>query len=815
MKTEKRQIINYTLAIILAVVFALGFSAVQTYAQSVDSGEWPMWPEPTQKINDSYYAIQEPATFLSIGREIVPWPFFGETTVDANNNLNIVGSDLFFTIEEFSYDGGGNRVITAYRTVSPNAGSGDDLFMVFGNSTIFSGDIDNEDILEGLDAGGGAILPGLKASSVFPEFVADWISYGEEPNVIHVANESFISDFNADQYRFLNGWKTFLVQNLHIGDRDFFFADSGHAPPQMVWPFDSWLYEYRTKTGYSSGPSAWEDRYVCLWPTNQGSLQAFETYNVDVPDSVPYVNRKWLAVPNPSFRQSIYQQLRRVYSNNQYKRMTVLDGPVTIRDVQIGGQWKRIAVGTTGIGTKQTPKPQNAWTILQQSQYDPSTSVPAVSDKGRAFGLYAFDITGLGATATTAALESLWSVSNVFSQTSANSFSDIFVENNTGTAVSSYSAFADMRFSVSKPLMGYTKDANGNMTWHVIILGVDKQNRYLWLDLKPEDGSVRRSGFFINGFTGNPETLQAASFVDFGSFSGEDVENVFPSRILAAFPPPDSQYREPILSDVYVHLSNGAVYRWDLNPANTAPEWIVTLKSDQAGQIAPPVTDFDISYITDPETKEVHTYFATNVLLRSVRGQASLDTESLVILDLKVISAMAVADRNTIRVPPGQDGSVVSSRNPHILVVQLELNRGTSTTDSKTVLASPVFIDQRLFLAFYELSRQGQGQGGQSSMISRLYTMLFGSMMGSGNVQHLEEAEFVDGNIVGDYFDYSNVEAAMMFIDSLGNLVLLDSEGNVIGDPIPTGLDLAQSEGSGGSGPYSNPGTHIVYWKTM
>ena len=100
-------------------------------------------------------------------------------------------------------------------------------------------------------------------------------------------------------------------------------------------------------------------------------------------------------------------------------------------------------------------------------------------------------------------------------------------------------------------------------------------------------------------------------------------------------------------------------------------------------------------------------------------------------------------------------------------------------------------------------------------MISRLYTMLFGSMMGSGNVQHLEEAEVVDGNIVGDYFDYSNVEAAMMFIDSLGNLVLLDSEGNVIGDPIPTGLDLAQGEGSGGSGESPNSGTTIVYWKTM
>ena len=803
MKTDKRQIINYTLAIILAIVFALGFSAVQTYAQSVDSGEWPMWPEPSRKINN--IDIKEPATFLSIGREIVPWPFFGETVVDSGGFIKLLGADLLFTIEEFSYDVSGQRQITAYTTVSPNTSTADDVFFVMGNRTLEG--ISDEEIIEGyLD--GEDPLPGLQGVSVLPEFNDAWLVYGVEPDRVEVANESFRANPALNPEKYVADWKSFLVQDRMITPGEFFFADSGHAPPQMIWPYDPWLYAYRTKTGYQSGPQKWKDRYVCFWPTNQGALQAFEAYNVDVPDSIPYVNRSWLAVPDPSFRQSVYSELRKAYSG-EYKRLTVLDGPVTVRDVEIGGQWKRIAVGTTGFGTKQVMKPQNAWTTLQQSGQNPSTSVPSVSNKGRLFGVYAFDITDVEETATTGTLKTLWSVTNTFYVTSAGNFSDYYPENNTGTSKVEYAEYADLRFSVSKPLMGYTRDANGNRVWHVIILGVDKNDRYVWLDVKPEDGSVRRSGYFINGYTGNPETLQAVDFAEFGYFSGEDVENVFPSRILSAFPPPDSQYKEPILSDVYVHLSNGAIYSWDLNPQVSEPEWILTLKSERAGQIAPPLTDFDITYLNGS------TYFSTHVLLKNVPGAAHLDTESLIVLDLTLISGMSVGARNSIRVPPGQDGSVVSSKESHILVIQLELQRGVSTTESKTVLASPVFINNRLFLAFYELSRRGKGKGGSSTMISRLYTMLFGSMMGSGNVQHLEEAEVVDGNIVGDYFDYSNVEAAMMFIDSLGNLVLLDSEGNVIGDPIPTGLDLAQGEGSGGSGESPNSGTTIVYWKTM
>lgn len=755
---------------------------------TVDTQKWPMWPEPSRQINE--IPLQEPATFLSIGREVVPWPFFGDTTVDNDGYMYLVGSDLFFTIEEFTISDDA-KAITGYSTVRPAISQADDLFMVLGNTTW-------------KNPTNSWIRPELTAASVFPEYQGDWIRYGDL-DVTEVPNENFLARFPFDdQETYLNAWRNFLIQNQYIGDEDFPFVDSGHAPPQMIWPVDPWLYSYRSKTGYESGPAAWKDRYVCFWPTNQGALQAFEAYNVDVPDSTPYVNRTWLAVPNPSFRQAVYSELRKTYMEGS-RRMTVLDGPVTIRDVEIDGQWSRIAVGTTGIGTKQVPKPQDAWETLRQSDYNPTTAAPTVSEsgKGRAFGVYAFEVTELGETPTEDALETLWSVSNVSFTTSARSFSVNLPENSSGAEPSEYAAFADLKFSVSKPLIGYTKDGSGNRTWHAVILGVDESDRYKWIDADPTDGSVRRTGYFINGYTGNAERVEVFDSVTYGSLTGEEVENVFPSRILSAFPPSDSEYQEPLLSDVYVHLSNGAVYSWDLNPEETAPEWIVTFRCERGGQIAPPMTDFDISYV------EGSTYIATNAFVRNVQGQAEQDTEALIIANLTNIAKLSAEERNSITVPPGREGSVIDASNTDLMVLQLEGLHGAYSPDSKTVLASPVFIAKRLYLAFYELTRTGR-----KFNASRLYAIDF--LNHEGKNSQISEASTADELAEGkERYDFTNEEAVMMFVDSQGNLVLLDADGNVIGQPIPTGLELAQDEATGtGTGPFSGPGVHLVYWKT-
>jgi len=799
------------LVITIAVLGSLlGARASNAADVSVNAGKWPVWPEPYVRINER--DITEPAMFLSIGREVVPWTFFGDTTVDSNNYIKLVGANFYVTVEKFTYDDVGDKQILSYETIPPTITDEDDLFMIAQNSHVDTTSVSD-------------IAYNLRETAVFPEYVSNWITYTVDSEDVQVANESFLADRSADKYVYINDWKDFLVKDLAylnlpgVDSADVVYADSGHAPPQVVWPYDPWFYSFRTETGYYADeiPEKWKNRYVCLWPTNQGALHAYEVYNVEEPDSTPYVNRTWLAVPEPSFRQAIYEQLKKVYGND-YMRFTVLDGPIIIRDVKINGEWRRILVGVTGEGTKQLPKPQDAWTTLNQSDYDPSTSSPTSQDGGRVFGVYAFDITDLEETADTNTLKPLWSVTTVSYKTSAKEFSDYYPQNNTGVGKSEYAAYANMLFSVSKPVIGYTRDENGDMQWHVVILGVEKPDenndyKYMWLDVDPQDGHVISHGYFYNPAKGDYEALEEASFVEYGDFTPEELERAFPSRILPAFPPPDAEYQEPLLSDIYVQLSNGGLYRWNLlhEGSDTNPEWIVTLKSERGDNIAPPLTDFDITHVYGDNPGAYHTYFSGNVLLRSVSGEASLDAETLVILDLTELQSMSIEARSSIKVPPGQDGAVVSSKESYILVVQLELQKGTSSTYSKNVLASPVFIDNRLFLAIYEMSTKGQGNNPNYSEVSRLYVFNFAPLMGSGNVQQLQEAQVVDDQIQGDYFDVENVEAAMMFVDSLGNLVMLDQEGNVIGDPIPTGLRLS-TEPPGNPGE-ENRGVRVVYWK--
>jgi hypothetical protein len=196
---------------------------------------------------------------------------------------------------------------------------------------------------------------------------------------------------------------------------------------------------------------------------------------------------------------------------------------------------------------------------------------------------------------------------------------------------------------------------------------------------------------------------------------------------------------------------------------------------------------------------------AANVVL-TFQGGSDHETEGLVVLNLSEIEKQTISDRGSgIKVPPGQDGDVVDSSNDYLLVLQLQLEKGAYTPESKTVLASPVFILERLYLAFYELNTKGKG-----SEVSRLYTLLFGGMMGQGKNQKLEEGTLEN---LKDLINLDDVEAAMMMIDSSGQLVLLDTSGNVLAT-LDTGLD----PGSGGEGEGSEitgSGVSTVYWKIV
>lgn len=811
MKTEKYlKTKNAIIFLLTTLMLFLCPAGGVVYAQNPDPAVWPMWPEPSKQIYalSNPLPVYEPATFLSIGREVVPWVFFGETNAGANRNIKIVGSKIIFSVEHYSLEYVDNEPeeVLSYAFLTPTNRVSDPLFIVSNGAIKFFDEI---------------LVEEMQENSVFPVYKDKWFLHGTHPNVVEVANESLSADQGTDPGKYFTNWKGFLSKNLNI-DNEYFFADSGHAPPQMIWPFDPWLYSYRAKTGYTDPPSAWKGRYACMWPTNQGVLQVFEINNVGEVDVNPHVYRSWMAVPSPSLKQSIYHELRKAYSN-EYWRLTVLDGPVTVRDVEIDGQWRRIAIGTTGMGTKQVPKPQDAWTELGQSVVNPS-GIPSQTEeeKGRVFGVYAFDITDISHPLGINQIPTpLWSVTNINVNTSAiTPLNKCLLETPGGVSEidqndADYGAFSRMDFSVSKPLIGYTRDAD-NRKWHVVILGIEKDTkRYFWLDLNLKDGRVQDSGYFFNTQTSSEEKLRKV-YAKKGEkpkdllFVEEELENLNPSRILSAFPPEKkSQYKEPLLSDVYVYLSNGSLYQWDINEpkSDSNPRFIVAFINNN-DQPASPLTDFDITYDSrDGVTYD--TYLAANVAL-TYNGGSDHETEGLIIANLSKVSS-----NQSSFTPPGQDGERIQVTNDGgdivLEVVQLQGEHGAYSPESKNVLASPVFLEHRVYLAFYEM----EGKKNKFNA-TRLYAIDFLKNR-SGNAK-LSEASVLDDMGVGkagEYFDFpKGEEAIMMYIDSKGRLVLVFEEnGEMVTKTVDTGLNLGSGGESQGSGEYKKLKT--VYWKTL
>jgi hypothetical protein len=681
MKTEKYLKTKIIVASLLAAsILLIGPAGGVLFAQGPNLADWPMWPEPGRRILE--LDVREPATFLSIGREVVPWAFFGETKV-TGGFVDLIGSHLYFTIEEYPEEINGS-IVTGYKTVKPDSSNTDMLFVVSDGASFPITDLSNQ-----------AVVDSLRSRSVFPSYKEKWFSYGTAPNQVFVDNESFLADREASQDRYIESWKSFLLEDRNIGTSHFFFADSGHAPPQMIWPEDPWLLRYSSKTGYPlNPPKAWKDRYACLWPTNQGALQVFEAFNVRKPGSTPYANRSWLVIPAPAFLQSVYHELRKNESGN-YKRHTPLDGPVTVRDVEIDGQWRRLAVGTTGMGTRQVPKPLDAWVTLKQSSQKPASSAPNQTEKqiGRAFGIYAFDITELGDPLEGHTPEPLWSVSNIsFSHDKLPAaYQKSYLETGSGVTDipagdAAYGAYRDLLFSVSKPLIGYTRDSNGDKRWHVIILGVEREtNKFKWLDIDPGDGEVIRSGYFRDSKSNKDEVLTERSVKLKGTtykYTGENIEDLYPSRILSAFPPapknpadPDDPgyYQEPLLSNVYVYLSSGGIYKWNLNSSDPTPKHLVTvLNNHDNDNPLIPIADFDISY------SDGDTYFAATVVL-SFGGGAAHDTEALLIFSENKLSTNQVG----VKYSPGQAGERIDPSDGGVMLVQLQIAHGAYTPIKK------------------------------------------------------------------------------------------------------------------------------------
>ena len=710
--------------------------------------KWPLWPRTSSNAN-----VWEPYSFTSIGRDVVSWVTFEPML----NNPFFWLSDLRFVIRtgELQYASvrpGFDRISQQYKYIAA-----DDL-RSFPSSL--------EDIQDD-----------LREYAVIPSFESNWMTFTENDVPQVFPNQDF-----SDSWFSFNDWMDFLR-----GDAGFKLEDSGHAPPLTMWAEDSWLTLFVDR---NSVPSAWIDengkgKVFVFLPTNQGVLNCFEIS--DDPDNAG-ADRVWSLTPFPAFQQTVYNQVYPHQSNGKFSRLTLLDGPVYVHDLQDkNGKWKRILVGSTGLGTEQVNKLGTAW--IAEGAPAPGAS-PGITGDSQVFGIYAIDVTD------PLDPQPLWSVTNINCIRSGGATVkrlDI-VSPRVDTGSADFAAYEDVNFMTSKPLIGFTETSEGSRTWHLLLVTIDKEGQYLWINADPLTGEVLTSGNFV-GFQGEP--LECLPGEDTRRIpSGFNHENWYPSRILAAYP---GEGGLPVLSDVYIYLSNGTFYSWDLNGydwryvGSTAPKpsKIFNVYTNPSHQIpAPPITDFDIAYIGGD------TFLAATAPLTYPGYGQSHDTYGLLIINLSRIQREGITELNT-QGAQGQSGDTkLRLLETGVAMIQLQTGHGAHAYDFEQLAASPIFVDYRLFQALYSTD----------ATLSRLYTLDMAYIAGltrkKGNVSLPDDA----------YLDDPDNAFTAMFVDSEGNLVILDEEGNVV----KVLEDVLNFDETGtGAGSTGSSGVTAIYWKSL
>jgi len=742
---------------------------------TVDVPNWPLWPQ-----KRTSYSVWEPYSFTSIGRDVNAWVLFDNPDPD---NPTFWVSDLKVTIMDTVLTEGVEKTIVT--KVEPE----------YLDSGAIYGYIQGGQIHEFPDTLSG-IEEDLRDYSVIPEFVPGvdgsefWLMH--DPNELVSGDEEYYAnqDFATSWFGY-GDWITFLQEGIEVDGVQYVLEDSGHAPPLTMWGKDGWLDFY---VDDYSPPSEWmidseTERVFIFLPTNQGMLNCFE---VDETPGSLGVSRIWSVMPFPAFQQAVYSQVR--YENDgQYPRLTVLDGPVYVHDVQDdAGNWKRVLVGSTGLGTEQVNKIGPNWTVEDSDMPQPGGG-PAITGKSKMFGIYAIDVTDPYNP------DPLWSVTNIQVQREDGASVSRVIDDEGNSLDSVDYPYSDIDMMTAKPQIGFTETEDGTRTWHLLMVGVDNSDsdtpKYVWIDADPLTGAIRNRGYFYDFDGETPETLPS---VDTFGYNSEDW---YPSRLLAAYPPTDDAL--PVLSDVYVYLSNGTFYSWDLSSEDPVPEKIFNVYTNEGhGYPAPPITDFDIAYFPDPEDpNSTETYLAATAPLDYPGVGQPHDTYGLLLVNLTLIQEKEVQDLNT-QGAQGQSGDEkIKLVEDGVVMIQLQTGKGGQAYDFNELAAAPVFLSKetngvleaKLFMALY--TDEGD--------VSRLYTLDLSYL--SEITGHSGQVDLPDDPFV----DYIGQEFSSITINSEGDLLLLDAEGGVI-DTIENVVDLGLGP-PGGTSELDNLG--IVYWE--
>lgn len=695
-----------------------------------DIANWPIWPQKgaTNQIN-----TYEPSPLTPVGRDMTAWVTFAPPTDSQEiwgGTLSVLRSDGQGSVDLLS--DGVDRLAHV------------DYFTPAATSDTPSRYLDDNDLEDD-----------LKDQAVLPLYVDEWF-------VTKVGTDGTVTQAPNQTFPWTTEWDSFLRSVPKAEGKT--FADSGHAWPLVVWKDDRWT----SMIDADSAPAGWGEAPRVFLPTNDGLLNVLAT------GETAYT-RSCAVLPGAAFPISVYLEHRNRLEDST-PRMTMLDGPVMVRDVQDDDEvWHRVLVGTTGLGVDLDNKEDNVW-IEEGEPVNPDGSPEDLSD-GHHFAIYGLDVTEPDYPSQ------LWTLENIHWDRDG----------------SNKSAELDMEYGLSRPVIGYTSEGT-TRTWHALFVGLDADGNLQWLDLNPITGTSISAGSF-----GTETSLLST-------------ENVYPSRILAAYP---KEGGEPVLSDVYIYLSDGSLYFWNLQDGET-PKKLASFSIQSTGEGCPPITNFDVAYsdVNDSEG-DYHTYFSV-VIDRDLPGGNPGDSQSLLVVDLEDLlgddfrTASATDDWEPVDIKmqgaEGKDATTLLGTNP--FEIQLDEGNGNGegsgeNTDLETLAADPVFVDGTLYMAAYRPEYEGKNWKHDMPEVSRLYTLplsLFASDKKSGN-SHSGKTTLVEGT---DYVDIENTKATRFFVDSSGTLLLVDDAGSIIHSADV--IDMTADEGTGGTVTRDND-MAVLYWR--
>lgn len=775
-------------ALALATLFLLGPFAPG--AEALDYHYWPLWPVKT-------YYPEPPKLKYGDDDEI-------EIVVDANSTEPMT----FFSIGRTMMAWGDRMpMITGRETLPLEAwGSKMELMDVGTMPAMIRKPVipPNVPIYIGLPGGrknlAGLTLEDLQVGSVIPGYKDPW--YAKKKNgPLDGENQEFTVARN-------NAWKSFLRDHQYLaglnfrvlqGEDPLYIADAGHSAPVVVWHDNIWLdpmagwrqFSQSLKRKYESYGGA-----VTFFSTNDGRVRAFAAADEVDPASGQGTGTTfrelWSFIPSPALLVAPYHEYWRLDAGTpKPPRLVALDSPILIHDIEGGGgsgDWKRLLFGTMGQGSALEYKPKGAW---DPSPFDP---VPPSGIRGHLFGFYALDVTD------PVDPKPAWSVSLAeWKDKDDQAKKSMWVD---GDLVPEppfgYSGYEGFQMAISRPVVGYTYEL-GERVWHLILLGINADKKYVLYDIDPATGKLR-----------NKEILGNVEFFNDPKGVSRPNDVINPSRIAAVSMwkddyPDGTRPRTPLLGEIYIFLSNGTLYKWNLQ-AGTAPRLLVTLVVGQRAELAVPLQDFDATFLEVDD--EPHRILALVTAFGKNGNPAEIwntDHYGLVTIDVtkleqqypsgspevKFGSNMWGKTNQVLSVTSYMDFTYLAMRSPDPENLDLGAAQGPHWNTAYTT-SSPVFYDGKIIL----VTRSWLTKGKKSNRGAWSRTYVVDPTAGSVQKMDLEGVTHLGGAL----------------IDREATLFLHTDEGVVSHDLQEIfGLHpLGEDEREGDDG-MRKPG--VVYWK--